>query len=129
MLAKQALLVCLELVIVFGVIGCAPTMVSTDAAVYQWGKLYAVSSRDMDAVYQASLQAMEKLELRVTDKAKDVFGAKVMAKSADGKMVTVRIKPTVEQKTEYCIQVSSFGNEERSRKIFSEIEGVLTKTK
>jgi uncharacterized lipoprotein len=102
-------------------------IVSTDAGVYQAGKLYASSGKDVDAVYTATLQAMDKLELKVTDKAKDVFAAKVVAKSADGKEIIVRIKPTADKKTEYNIQIGPFGNEERSRKVFTEIENSLAK--
>ncbi len=122
MSAKRVLLVCMEALVIAGVVGCTPTIISSDAGVYQHGTMYAVSSKDMDAVYQASLQAMDKLELKVTDKMKDVFGAKVLAKTADGKIITVKIKPTQENKTMYSIKVGAFGNEERSRKIYAEID-------
>ncbi len=111
----------MEAVVVIGVIGCAPTIVSTDAGVYQNGKLWATSSKDLDEVYASTLYAMDKLQLQVTDKAKDVFAAKVIAKSADNKLIVVKIKPTVDKKTEYSIQVGTLGNEERSRKVYSEI--------
>jgi cell division septation protein DedD len=124
MLTKQALAVCLA-VLTAGVVGCAPKMVSSDAAVYQTGKLYASSGKDIDAVYQATIKAMEKLELKVTDKAKDAFGAKVIAKSSDEKNIVVIIKPVADKKTEYTIQVGAFGNEEQSRKIYTEIENAL----
>ena len=125
MLAKRAMLICMEAVVVIGIIGCAPTIVSTDAGVYQYGKLYAMSSKDVDSVYASTLQAMDKLQLTVTDKAKDVFGAKVVAKSADNKIITVKIKPTEAQKTPYEISVGAFGNEERSRKVYDEIISAL----
>jgi hypothetical protein len=124
MLAKQILAVCL-VVLTVGVVGCAPKMVSSDSAIYQTGKLYANSSKDVDAVYQATIKAMEKLELKVNDKAKDAFGAKVKAKSSDEKDIVVIIKPTADKNTEYTIHVSAFGSEERSRKIYAEIENVL----
>ena len=125
MTAKRVLLICLEAVVILGVFGCAPSIVSTDAGVWQTGKLYAVSSRDIDAVYQAAQQAMDKLQFKVTDKAKDVFFAKVIAKSADGKLIVVNMKPTEDKKTAYNIQVGALGDEERSRKIFSEMEIAL----
>ena len=119
----------MEAVVVIGVISCAPTIVSTDAGVYQSGKLWATSSKDMDAVYAAALYAMDKLQLEVTDKAKDVFAAKVIAKSADNKLIVVTIKPTADKKTAYNIQVGTFGNEERSRKIYAEIVNGLAMVK
>ena len=124
MLMKQVLVVCLA-VLVLGVVGCAPKMVSSDAAVYQTGRLYASSGKDVDTVYQATIKAMEKLELKVTDKAKDAFGAKVRAKSSDDKIITVNIKPAADKRTEYTILVGALGNEERSNKIYAEIENAL----
>jgi hypothetical protein len=129
MLAKKVLLVCLEAVVIVSVIGCAPTIVSTDAGVYQNGTLFAAASKDLDSVYAATLFAMDKLQLQVTDKAKDVFAAKVVAKSADGKFVTVTMKPEGEQKTSYQIHIGAFGNEERARKIYGEINTGLAAVK
>jgi hypothetical protein len=108
-----------------GVVGCAPKMVSSDAAVYQTGKLYASSGKDVDTVYQATIKAMEKLELKVTDKAMDAFGAKVIARSSDEKNIVVIIKPTADKKTGYTIQVGTLGDEERSGKIYAEIDNAL----
>jgi hypothetical protein len=68
---------------------------------------------------------MEKLELKVTDKAKDAFGAKVIAKSSDEKNIVVIIKPVTDKRTQYTIQVGTLGNEERSGKIYAEIDNVL----
>jgi len=124
MLAKRILLLFL-IALTFAVYGCAPKMVSSNAAVYQTGHLYASSAKDVDAVYQASLKAMEKLQLNVTSKVKDAFGAKVIAKSSDDKIVGIHIKPVQDKKTEYSIKVGAFGNEDRSRTIYKEIESVL----
>jgi hypothetical protein len=121
MLARKMLIIYLEAAVIAAGLGCAPAIVSPDAGVYQYGKLYAMSSRDMDAVYGATLAAMEKFQLQVTDKMKDVFSAKVIAKSAEGKIISVRIKPEPGNKTAYNIQVGAFGNEEMSRKIYDEI--------
>ena len=125
MLAKRVLLVCMEALVMVSIVGCTPKIVGSDAGVYQGGTMFAVSSKDMDAVYQATLQAMDKLELKVSDKMKDVFSAKVTAKSADGKMIVVEIKPTMNNETKYSIKVGTLGNEERSRKIYMEIDNAL----
>jgi cell division protein FtsN len=124
MLTKRLLVVCLVALTV-SVIGCAPKIVSSNAAVYQTGKLYASSGKDIDAVYQAATLAINNLQLKVTDSAKDAFGAKVRAKSSDEKNIVVIIKPVADKKTEYTIQVGAFGNEEQSRKIYAEIETAL----
>jgi hypothetical protein len=125
MFVKKILPLSVVVLISAVILGCAPTMVGTDMGVYHVGKLYSVSDKDIDTVYAATLQAMEKLQLEVIDKAKDVFAAKVIAKTADGKVVVVLIKPLAENKTEYSIRVGTFGSEERSRKIFMEIKNIL----
>jgi hypothetical protein len=116
MLTKHVLVICLA-VMMAGLVGCAPKMVSSDAAVYQNGKLYVNSAKDVETVYQATLKAMEKLELNVTDKVKDAFGAKVNAKSSDDKIVAVSIKPAEDKKTTYTIKFGTFGDEDRSQDI------------
>lgn len=121
MLARKMLIICLEAAVIAGVIGCAPAIKSSDAGVYQHGKLYAMSSKDMDSVYAATLAAMDKLQLHVSDKMKDVFSAKVIAKSAEGKIITVKIKPEPGNKAAYEIKVGPFGDEEMSQKIYDEI--------
>jgi hypothetical protein len=128
MLAKQVLVVCL-VVLAVAAYGCAPTIVSTDAAVYQNGKLYASSGKDVDAVYQAATSAVNNLQLKVTSSVKDAFGAKIIAKSSDDKIIVVAAKPAADKKTEYYIKVGTLGNEERSRKIYAEIESALGKSK
>lgn len=124
MLTKQVLAVCLA-VLTVGVVGCAPKLVSSDAAVYQIGKLYASSGKDIDTVYKAATLAMNNLQLKVTNSAKDAFGAKIKAKSSDEKNIVVIIKPVADKRTEYTIQVGTFGNEDQSRKIYAEIETAL----
>jgi hypothetical protein len=125
MLMKRALLICTEAILAVSIIGCAPKIVSSEGGVYQGSKLYAVSDKNMDMVYEAALQAMGKLELKVVDKAKDAFGAKVEAKSSDDKKIVVEIKPTQDKKTMYNIQVGTLGNEERSQMIFMEMNKSL----
>lgn len=122
---KRILKLFLLILIMAGIAGCAPTMVGTDMGVYRTGKLYSVSDKNIGAVYEATLKAMQNLELNVTRKAKDVFAAIVTAKSADGKDITVEIKPLMDNKTSYSIKVGILGNEERSRKIFTEIKNNL----
>ena len=126
MLAKRVTLICLQAVLIVGLLGCAPKLVSTDAGVYQHGVLYASAGKDLDSVYSAALYAMDKLQVQVTDKAKDVFAARVVAKSADGKMVVVKMKPEGNNKTQYQIKVGALGNEERARKVYAEINAGLS---
>jgi hypothetical protein len=82
----------------------------------------------MAAVYEAAVQALGDLELTVTDKAKDVFSAKVSAEGADGKSVSVIIKPREDGNTDLRIKVGGAGgNEQRSRRIYQQIQKRLGK--
>jgi len=125
MTAKRVLIVFLAAAVIV-VVGCTPSVISTDAGVFLNGTLYASSGQNVDSVYTATLKAVDRLQLKVTDKAKDVFGGKVIARSTDGKIITVIIEPTTQMRTKYTIHISGlFGNEERSRKIFDEIVHAL----
>jgi len=122
MLLKRILLVFVLAGLLLAGNGCAPSFVSSDAGVYSTGTLYAVTKGDITSVYGATLAAMEKLEIEVTDKAKDVFYAKVVARGADGKRITVRIKPGVGDLIDFNIRVGTLGDEHRSRMIYEQIQ-------
>ena len=105
--------------------GCGrPTIIGTDAAVYSRGTLYAVSGRDVNSVYVATVAALQQLEIEITETAKDVFYAKVVGKIADGKTVTIRMEPGTDDVTNLKIKASKFlsGNEERARVIYTKIQ-------
>ena len=108
------------------VCSCAPSIVSPDAGVYSGGKLYAVSSQDMANVYAATLKALEELEINVTEKAKDAFYAKVVAKGADGKRITINIKPKEGNGAAFTIKVGTIGEKRRSSIIYEHIKQNLT---
>jgi len=110
-------------VLMLAVCGCSrPNIIGADAAVYSRGNLYAVSDRDLNTVYQATLKAMQQLEVEVTEKNKDVFYAKIVGKVADGRTVTIRMEPGADNATDLRIKASTFGNEDRSRVIYDKIQ-------
>jgi hypothetical protein len=112
-------------VLMLAVCGCSrPNIIGADAAVYSRGNLYAVSEQDLNTVYQATLKAMQQLEVEVTEKSKDVFYAKIVGKVADGKTVTIRMEPGADNAnaTDLRIKASTFGNEDRARVIYDRIQ-------
>ncbi len=123
---NKVLLALTGAVILVSITGCTPKIVSSEGGVYQNNRLFAVTDKNMDTVYEAALQANDKLELKVVDKAKDAFGAKVIAKSSDDKKISIWIEPTKNNKTMYDIKVGRMGDEERSRMIFDEMNKTLT---
>ena len=109
--------------LMLAVCGCSsPTLIGTDAAAYSNGKLYAVSSQDLDKVYAATVAALKQLEIEVTETAKDVFYAKVAGKVADGNTITIRLEPGADNVTNLRIKASRFGNEERAGVIYKKIK-------
>ena len=108
------------------VCGCGgrPNLVGTDAAVYSGSKLYAVASQDLNSVYEATVNALLQLEIKVIDKAKDVFYAKIVGEIADGRTITILMEPGENNTTNLSIAGSNFlsGNEERARTIYGKIK-------
>ena len=105
--------------------GCGkPQIIGSDAAVYSGGtgKLHAVASKDLNTVYLATQKSLEQLELEIVEEAKDIFIAKIVAKAADGKKITIWIKPGSGDSSELEIKTGKLtGNEERSRVIYEKI--------
>ena len=122
MLIRRILLGCVLGGLVLTVCSCAPSLVGTEAGVYSSRKLYAVTAKDLTRVYEATQTALKSLEIEITDTAKDVFYAKVVAKSADGKVISIGIKPGADNLTHYRIQIGTLGNEQRSRVIYEKIQ-------
>ena len=105
--------------------GCGrPKLIGTDAAVYSGGKLYAVAGQNLNSVYDATVKALEQLEVEVIENSKDVFYAKVVGKIADGKTIMIRMEPGEGNITNISIKASKFlsGNEERARAIYEKIK-------
>lgn len=124
---KGLTLLVLPAVFAAAVTGCKPNIVGTDAAVYSTMRLYAVAGNDVSSVYEASVKALEQLEVDISSKAKDVFSARIEGEAADGKDITIVIKPGKEDNSELSIKVGTFGNEHRSRVIYEQIRKNLGK--
>lgn len=58
--------------------GCAPKIISPNTGVYHQGVLYANSTKDVTAVYDAALSAILKFEFTVNKKSKDLFYAEIL---------------------------------------------------
>ena len=116
--------VCVLAGLMLAMCGCGrPQIIGSDAAVYSGGKLYAVAGKDLNTVYVATLEALTQLELEVTEKAKDVFIAKVVAKAADGKKITIWIEPGPGDSSELSIKAGRLvGEEDRSRVVYKQIQ-------
>jgi len=111
--------------LMLAVCGCGrPKLIGTDSAVYSGGKLYAVAGQNLNSVYDATVKALDQLEVEVLETSKDVFYAKVVGKIADGKTIMIRMEPGEGNITNISIKASKFlsGNEERARAIYEKIK-------
>jgi len=110
--------------------GCVVAAVGLGAAgtiAYVRGDLQSFESERIDEVYEATLKAVDELGLIVTTKSKDALSARIIARDADNKKVTIKLKATAEGPTELSIRIGVFGNETKSRLIYQKIRENLRK--
>jgi hypothetical protein len=105
--------------------GCVIAAVGAGAAgtvAYIKGDLTAVEAKDLDTVYKATEKAMADLELNITTKTKDAMSAKIIARDAQDKKISVKLSATAEGTTKLSIRVGTFGSETKSRLIYEQIK-------
>ena len=103
--------------------GCVVAAVGAGAGTmaYIKGDLEVVESKNIDAVYEATEKAVEQLGLNVNKKTKDAMSATIVARDAQDKKVTIKLKATTENTTKISIRVGIFGSETKSRLIYEQI--------
>ena len=107
-------------------LGCKTTIVGTGGetrATYRLGKLTAQESRGIDALYQATEQAMAQLGLNIVQKAKDALQAEVVARDAQDKKITVKLLSVTKDSTKLTIDAGSI---EKGRRIYEAIQSNLS---
>lgn len=104
--------------------GCLVAAVGAGAGTvaYMRGDLEAVEAKDIDAVYAATKKAVEQLELKVSSDTKDALSAEIVARDAQDKKITIKLKSTTEDTTQVFIRVGTFGSETKSRLIHDQIK-------
>ena len=108
--------------------GCTVAAVGAAAAgtvAYVRGDLQAAENAPIDKVYDASLAAMEELEIPVISKAKDALSARITGRDAADKKIAIRLKATAEDTTRLSIRIGLFGSETKSRLIHQKIKEYL----
>jgi endo-beta-N-acetylglucosaminidase D len=130
MRTKQFLLIILLMGTAGLVQGCGLELLLVGAGAagtiaYVRGDLEAVESEKLDVLYEATLKAVEKLELSVTTKSKDAMSAMVVVRDAQDKKITIKLKAVTEEATKLYIRVGIFGSETKSRLIYQEIHESL----
>lgn len=123
---RQCFLMVLLVVLPVLVQGCGLELLLIGAGAagtiaYVKGDLEAVETAKIDVVYDATLKALDKLELKVTTKSKDVLSGVIVARDTQNKKITIKLKAVSEEATKLSIRVGVFGSETKSRLIYQEI--------
>jgi hypothetical protein len=98
------------------------------AVAYTKGDLEATEHQNIDVVYAATTRTVEDMKLyRLSDEdEQDALSAKVVARDAADKRVTITLKSLAEDLTSVSIRVGTFGDQTKQRLIYDRIRENLT---
>ena len=94
---------------------------------YASGNLSATLNADVEKSYDASLKALEQLQLTPTEKAKDSLGGRLIAKTSADKKVKVALTRVTDTTTSLTISVGTMGDKNMSTTIYAQISENLKK--
>ena len=110
--------------------GCALALVGAGAAGtvgYMKGDFESVEPYTVDEVFVAAKAALADLGIARINDDKDALSARITARDASDKKVSVRIKYLTDATSKLSIRVSVFGDESKSKKIYLTIREYLHK--
>jgi len=79
----------------------------------------------LETAWQATLRAVEELNLRADSKTLDGLGGRITAIRADGTNIHIRLKPETTRTTTISVRVGMFGSQEQSENIHKTIRAKL----
>ncbi len=91
-------------------------------AVYVLGKLTDELNYEVPVVYAAATQAMNDLELKLSEDRSDKLTAHMKSEFADGTNIWIDMQSIAEDRTKLTIRVGVTGDEVRARKIHEAIK-------
>ena len=126
-MAKRLTLAVLAAVFCTGAVlinGCAVALVGAGAGTvaYIKGSLEAVLEDDVDAVYEASIKALDQLEIAPSEKQKDALAARIVATNAQDRKITIKLKAAENDLTKISIKIGFFGDRSQSQAIYDKIK-------
>lgn len=127
---KQGPLVVLLISVATLIGGCGVELLlvgagAAGAIAYVRGDLQATESESIDAVYEASLKALDDLGLHITSKSKDALVAQITTFDAQDKRIRIKLKAATDRTTKLSIRIGTFGSETKSRLIYQKIRDNL----
>ncbi len=108
--------------------GCAVLLIGGGVAAgaggvaYVEGELQSSEAVAFDKAWDATLAAMKDMDYGVTDKQKDAASAKITARGAGDKKITINLDKVSVSVTKITIRVGTFGDETLSRQILDKIK-------
>ena len=111
--------------------GCVAAAVVVGAAAgaatyaYVDGELKSTFDADLDRTWKAAQRAVTDLEFAVKDSAKDATSARLTARKADGREVSIKVERETDKATKVRVRVGTFGDEADSRLIMDSIKSHL----
>ncbi|MBM4026000.1 MAG: DUF3568 family protein [Planctomycetes bacterium] len=106
--------------------GCLAVAAGAGAAgtvAYMRGDLEADEPYAIDAVYTAAREAMKTLRLSVMEgkTENDALAAVLVARDAEDKRITIRLKASTEETTKISIRIGTFGDQAKAQRIYNRI--------
>lgn len=108
--------------------GCAAVLIGAGAGVgvgtvkYVEGELEKTYSARVQQVWNASMRAVQQLEMRVVGSEKDAVGGSIDARRIDGTPVKLRVQSVGTNVTSVKVRVGTFGDREVSDRIIARID-------
>ena len=118
----------LALLLVAGMLlgqGCKTTVVGPEGqtvATYRMGTLTAEEAKDINTVYEATLGALNKLELNIIQKMKDELTAKIVARDSQDTQIKIDLLAITKDSTKMTIRA---GNYPRASRIYQTIHNSI----
>ncbi len=127
MSATGRFLVTLWVIAIGSQLGCAALLLGGGAVAgagmvaYAKGELTAAEEADLDRVWAAAQGAMDDLDFVIQSRLTSAGSAKLIARGAGSRRVTVAVERRVGNLTEISVRVGYFGDEPLSRLILQKI--------
>jgi hypothetical protein len=108
--------------------GCAVVLLGAGGATgagtvaYVAGELKSSENVSLDRAWNASQAAMGSMGFTMTSKEKDGLSGKLIARGAEDKKVTVKLKEQTDEVTQIGIRIGIFGDKTLSRQVLEEIK-------
>ena len=105
--------------------GCLPLIIGAAAGaggvIWVKGEIINELEKPLYKVHRASVSTLKKMKLPIKKDVKDDLSAVLESELTDGRSVKIKMEYLTKKTTKISVRVGSFGNETKSREIFSKI--------